>query len=230
MATLNIQNAQKKILGGVQFQPPNLVPGSVPDCRRFSLAEFQLATRNFNGGLVIGRGGFGKVYKGLIDNGQTTVAVKRLKLSSRQGAHEFLTEIETLSQLRHINLVSLFGYCSELREMILAYEHMVCGTLADHLYKLGRYNSNHSSLIWKQRLNICVGAARGLDYLHTGHRVIHRDIKASNILLDENFVAKVSDFGLAKPEDRLFELWSLLCSSKKQQDRERGMAAGDGDV
>ncbi|XP_047961332.1 putative receptor-like protein kinase At5g39000 [Salvia hispanica] len=172
-------------------------------CRRFSLAEIQLATRNFDSGLLIGRGGFGKVYKGFIDRGQTTVAVKRLKSNSRQGALEFLTEIETLTELRHINLVSLIGYCSELREMILVYEFMISGTLADHLYKLGRYNSNHSSLIWKQRLDICVGAARGLEYLHTGHRVIHRDIKASNILLDENFVAKVSDFGLAKPEDRL---------------------------
>ncbi|KAG6398404.1 hypothetical protein SASPL_139864 [Salvia splendens] len=172
-------------------------------CRRFSLADIQLATRNFDVGLLIGRGGFGNVYKGFIDRGQTTVAVKRLKSNSRQGALEFLTEIETLTELRHINLVSLIGYCSELREMILVYEYMICGTLADHLYKLGRYNSNHSSLIWKQRLDICVGAARGLEYLHTGHRVIHRDIKASNILLDENFVAKVSDFGLAKPEDRL---------------------------
>ncbi|XP_047958139.1 putative receptor-like protein kinase At5g39000 [Salvia hispanica] len=172
-------------------------------CRRFSLAEIQLATRNFDSGLLIGRGGFGKVYKGFIDRGQTTVAVKRLKSNSRQGALEFLTEIETLTELRHINLVSLIGYCSELREMILVYEFMISGTLADHLYKLGRYNSNHSSLTWKQRLDICVGAARGLEYLHTGNRVIHRDIKAANILLDENFVAKVSDFGLAKPEDRL---------------------------
>ncbi|KAL8471784.1 hypothetical protein ACS0TY_029130 [Phlomoides rotata] len=171
-------------------------------CRRFSLSEMQSATRNFSDGLIIGRGGFGKVYKGLIDKEQHTVAIKRLKSNSNQGAREFLMEIETLSELRHINLVSLIGYCSEGREMILVYEYMACGTLADHLYKLARHRSNCPSLSWKQCLDICIGAARGLDYLHTGHRVIHRDVKASNILLDDNFVAKVSDFGLAKAEDR----------------------------
>ncbi|KAG8384595.1 hypothetical protein BUALT_Bualt04G0134200 [Buddleja alternifolia] len=171
-------------------------------CRRFSLAEIQLATRNFSDALVIGMGGFGKVYKGLVDKGQETVAIKRLKSTSRQGAHEFFTEIETLSELRHVNLVSLIGYCNEHGEMILVYEYMACGTLADHLYKLAKDNNSCSSLTWKQRLNICIGAGRALDYLHTGHRVIHRDVKASNILLDENFEAKVSDFGLAKPEDR----------------------------
>ncbi|KAK6129125.1 hypothetical protein DH2020_037129 [Rehmannia glutinosa] len=171
-------------------------------CRRFSLVEIQLATRNFSDALLIGRGGFGKVYKGLIDRGQTTVAVKRLKSNSMQGAHEFLMEIETLSELRHVNLVSLIGYCNERREMILVYDYMASGTLADHLYKLPRESNNTSSLTWKQRLNICIGAGRGLDYLHTGHGVIHRDVKTSNILLDDNFIAKVSDFGLAKHEDR----------------------------
>ncbi|KAL9158575.1 hypothetical protein ABFS82_08G077700 [Erythranthe guttata] len=171
-------------------------------CRRFSLAEIRSATENFSRALVIGRGGFGKVYRGLIDNGREYVAIKRLKSNSKQGKHEFLTEIETLSELRHINLVSLIGYCSERREMILVYEYMASGTLSDHLYKLEREGFSCSSLTWKQRLNICIGAGRGLDYLHTGHGVIHRDVKSSNILLDENFVAKVSDFGLAKHESR----------------------------
>lgn len=170
-------------------------------CRRFSLAEIQLATRNFSDGLLIGRGGFGKVYKGLIDKGQMTVAVKRLKSNSQQGASEFLTEVEVLSELRHINVISLIGYCNEQKEKILVYEYMPRGTLADHLYKYARDNRNYSSLTWKQRLNICIGAARGLDYLHTGHRVIHRDVKASNILLDESFIPKLSDFGLAKHEN-----------------------------
>ncbi|KAI3454340.1 hypothetical protein Pfo_011003 [Paulownia fortunei] len=168
-------------------------------CRRFSLAEIQLATRNFSDANLIGKGGFGKVYKGLIDKGREPVAIKRQKSNSKQGAHEFLTEIETLTELRHVNLVSLIGYCNERGAMILVYEYMACGTLADHLYKLARNSDdNCSSLTWKQRLTICIGAGRGIDYLHTGHSLIHRDVKASNILLDENFVAKVSDFGLAK--------------------------------
>ncbi|KAK4477588.1 hypothetical protein RD792_016824 [Penstemon davidsonii] len=171
-------------------------------CRRFSLAEIKSATKNFSDAFFIGKGGFGIVYKGLIDNGRETVAIKRLKSNSSQGQREFWTEIETLSELRHINLVSLIGYCNEHREMILVYEYMTCGTLADHLYKLAKVSRENSSLTWKQRLNICIGAGQGLDYLHTGQRIIHRDVKTSNILLDENFISKVSDFGLAKPEDR----------------------------
>ncbi|KAL0383855.1 UNVERIFIED_CONTAM: putative receptor-like protein kinase [Sesamum radiatum] len=169
-------------------------------CRRFSLAEIQSATENFNDAFVIGKGGFGKVYKGLVDKGKQTVAIKRLKSNSRQGKREFWTEIEILSELRHVNLVPLIGYCNEHLEMILVYEYMPFGTLADHLYKLARKTNIFSLSLWKQRLSICIGAGRGLDYLHTGHGIIHRDVKASNILLDENFVAKVSDFGLAKTE------------------------------
>ncbi|XP_042025929.1 receptor-like protein kinase FERONIA [Salvia splendens] len=172
-------------------------------CRRFSLAEIQSATKNFSGRLLIGRGGFGKVYIGFIDNGRETVAIMRLKSDSRQGKHEFLTEIETLCELRHINLVSQIGYCSYQREMILVYEYMPSGTLADHLHEYAREGKDSCSLTWKQRLDICIGTARGLEYLHTGNRIIYHDVKASNILLDENLIAKVSDFGLAKHEDRI---------------------------
>ncbi|KAL3812994.1 hypothetical protein ACJIZ3_014262 [Penstemon smallii] len=167
-------------------------------CRCFSLAEIRLATKDFNDAVVIGKGGFGKVYKGCIGNGQEIVAIKRLKSNSKQGKREFWTEIESLSELRHVNLVSLIGYCNEHGEMIIVYEYMPNGTLADHLYRLARKNQKYSFLSWEERLNICIGAGRGIDYLHTGHGVIHRDIKSSNILLDECFVAKVSDFGLAK--------------------------------
>lgn len=171
-------------------------------CRRFLLDDILLATNHFDDALVIGQGGFGKVYKGVIDNGTITVAIKRLNRTSRQGAPEFWTEVEMLSKFRHSHLVSLIGYCNNCNEMILIYEYMIQGTLAHHLHKIGENGNNNSSLPWVRRLKICIGAARGLDYLHTGtdiqHRVIHRDVKSSNILLDENWAAKISDFGLSK--------------------------------
>ncbi|PWA90535.1 protein kinase C, alpha/beta/gamma type, Ephrin receptor type-A /type-B [Artemisia annua] len=172
-----------------------LWPGQV--CRHFTLHEIKSATRNFNKKLVIGRGGFGDVYKAKIKNGSTnaTVAMKRLDLQSSQGAPEFWAEVEMLSKLCHYNLVSLIGYCNDEREMVLVYEYMQHGTLEDQLRRAEK-------LSWLQRLRICIEAARGLDYLHTGtgtrYGMIHRDVKTSNILLDENLTAKISDFGLAK--------------------------------
>ncbi|XP_027104833.2 receptor-like protein kinase FERONIA [Coffea arabica] len=187
-----------------------------PACRCFSLAEIVLATQNFSDAFVIGRGGFGKVYKAYIPAIQEIVALKRLHWSSRQGAHEFWTEIETLSKLRHIHLVSLIGYCNESQEMILVYEYIPRGTLADNLYKMSRKGNDIAPLSWEQRLRICIGAARGLEYLHNGteYGVIHRDVKDSNILLDENFVAKISDFGLSKLE-RLTQSKSYVSTKVK---------------
>ncbi|TKY69521.1 Receptor protein kinase FERONIA [Spatholobus suberectus] len=149
-------------------------------CTHFSMREMKVATGDFDEALLIGTGGFGSVYKGSFDGGATYVAIKRSNPMSE-----------------HNNLVSLLGYCNEDGEMILVYDLMANGTLYDHLHLR---QGDQPPLSWIQRLEICIGVARGLQYLHTGtkHRIIHRDIKTTNILLDHNWVPKISDFGLSK--------------------------------
>ncbi|KAK9067872.1 hypothetical protein SSX86_011983 [Deinandra increscens subsp. villosa] len=155
------------------------------------------ATNNFDPTRVIGGGGFGKVYKGELSSpvGQITVAFKQLDRRFGQGNIEFWKEVMMLSKYKHENLISLMHFCIEGDEMILVYEYASRGSL-------DRYLSDASTLSWIQRLKICLGTARGLRFLHdpkgTQQRVLHRDIKSSNILLDENWTAKVSDFGLSK--------------------------------
>ncbi|GJR18326.1 probable receptor-like protein kinase isoform X1 [Tanacetum coccineum] len=143
---------------------------SAQPSRRFTIAEIQSATNNFDDELVIGQGGFGKVYKGQISIEESShfVAIKRLDSMSNQGAAEFKAEIQMLSKLRHCNLVSLIGYCDDIKEMILVYVYMPRGTLYDHLHKV-----TDTPLSWIQRLKIAIGAARGLDYLHTGFGTQH---------------------------------------------------------
>ncbi|TXG59357.1 hypothetical protein EZV62_013930 [Acer yangbiense] len=171
---------------------------------KIPFSEILEATQNFNNKFLIGEGGFGKVYKGILKSG-VKVAVKRSDSKHGQGLPEFQTEVLLLSRIRHRNLVSLIGYCNEGSEMILVYEFMAKGALRDHLYSLNEYDNSEKSmtqpkLSWSQRLQICIGSAQGLHYLHSGSDggITHRDVKSTNILLDENYVAKVADFGLSR--------------------------------
>ncbi|KAJ0586643.1 putative protein kinase RLK-Pelle-CrRLK1L-1 family [Helianthus annuus] len=181
--------------------------------RLIELSEIHKATANFDESLVIGKGGFGKVYKGNMINGESllAVAIKRLASESRQGAAEFEAEVKMLSTLRHRNIVSLIGCCIHEQEKILVYEYMSKGSLSDHLHKRG------TSLSWLRRLNICLDAGRGLSYLHNNvavdYGVIHRDFKSENILLHESWTAKVSDFGLSKacPTNQLSDYVNASC-------------------
>ncbi|ONM36854.1 Leucine-rich repeat protein kinase family protein [Zea mays] len=160
----------------------------------FTFDEMAVATRDFDISAQVGQGGYGKVYRGNLADG-TTVAIKRAHEDSLQGSKEFCTEIELLSRLHHRNLVSLVGYCDEEDEQMLVYEFMPNGTLRDHLSA-----KTERPLSFGQRVHIALGAAKGLLYLHTEANppIFHRDVKASNILLDSKFVAKVADFGLSR--------------------------------
>ncbi|RWV83698.1 hypothetical protein GW17_00054663 [Ensete ventricosum] len=162
----------------------------------FSYIELKSATDSFHPRNKIGRGGFGTVYKGILRNG-VIVAVKVLSADSRQGVREFLTEIDVITNNKHSNLVELIGCCVEGSNRILVYEYLENGSLDRAL--LGS-NSDAVKLNWDIRSAICMGIARGLVYLHEELQppVVHRDIKASNILLDSNFLPKIGDFGVAK--------------------------------
>ncbi|KAH7665636.1 Non-specific serine/threonine protein kinase protein [Dioscorea alata] len=161
-----------------------------------TLSQIRAATGNFNPENKIGEGGFGPVYKGVLSDG-TVIAVKQLSAKSRQGNREFINEIGMISALQHPNLVKLFGCCVERNQLLLIYEYMENNSLANALFGL---KNNQLKLDWQTRRRICLGIARGLAYMHEESmlKIVHRDIKATNILLDEDFNAKISDFGLAK--------------------------------
>ncbi|KAJ6691630.1 TYROSINE KINASE FAMILY PROTEIN [Salix purpurea] len=171
--------------------------------KSFSFTDLKNATKNFRSETLLGEGGFGCVFKGWIDlntfaptkpGSGVVVAVKRLKPESFQGHKEWLTEVTYLGQLHHENLVKLIGYCSESDNRLLVYEFMPKGSLEQHLFRKGV-----QPITWTTRMNIALDVARGLSFLHgLDANVIYRDLKASNVLLDSDYNAKLSDFGLAR--------------------------------
>ncbi|RWW89836.1 hypothetical protein BHE74_00001109 [Ensete ventricosum] len=160
----------------------------------FTYDELAVATNGFSGDNLLGQGGFGYVYKGVLPN-RKEVAVKQLKSGSGQGEREFQAEVEIISRVHHRHLVSLVGYCIAGSQRMLVYEFVSNDTLERHLHGKGI-----PTMDWATRLKIAVGSAKGLAYLHEDchPRIIHRDIKTANILLDDKFEAMVADFGLAK--------------------------------
>ncbi|CAL1373147.1 unnamed protein product [Linum trigynum] len=166
----------------------------------FTLFELETITKSFRSDYILGEGGFGTVYKGYIDENvrvglkSLPVAVKVLNKEGLQGHREWLTEVNFLGKLRHPNLVKLIGYCCEDDHRLLVYEFMFRGSLENHLFRKAAV-----PLSWATRMMIALGAAKGLAFLHNSERpVIYRDFKTSNILLDSDYTAKLSDFGLAK--------------------------------
>ncbi|XP_052165324.1 probable LRR receptor-like serine/threonine-protein kinase At1g56130 [Oryza glaberrima] len=163
----------------------------------FSNAELKLATENFSSQNMVGEGGYGQVYKGKLPDGRV-IAVKQLSQSSHQGKSEFVTEVATISAVQHRNLVKLHGCCIDSNTPLLVYEYLENGSLDRALFASKSFN-----LDWPIRFEIVLGVARGLTYLHeeSSVRIVHRDIKASNVLLDTDLTPKISDFGLAKLYD-----------------------------
>ncbi|KAL3741640.1 hypothetical protein ACJRO7_017149 [Eucalyptus globulus] len=165
--------------------------------RKFTYKDLVVATNNFAIERLLGEGGFGRVFEGYLTSMSINVAIKKINPGSRQGIKEYATEVKTISRLRHRNLVQLIGWCHEKKELLLIYEFMSNGSLDSHLFK------ERSFLPWEKRYKIVIGIASALLYLHEEweQRVVHRDIKSSNIMLDSDFNAKLGDFGLARLVD-----------------------------
>ncbi|KAL1539934.1 putative serine/threonine-protein kinase PBL3 isoform X1 [Salvia divinorum] len=164
---------------------------SLRDARRFGMDELSAATKNFSDKSLIGQGKFGEVYKGLLHDGILVALKKR----PAPPTHEFIEEVRYLSSIQHRNLVTLLGYCQENDVQILVYEYIPNGSVSVHLY--GASQVSQEKLEFKHRLQIALGAAKGLAHLHSlSPRLIHKDFKTANVLVDENFIAKVADAGL----------------------------------
>ncbi|KAI6690658.1 hypothetical protein NL676_027486 [Syzygium grande] len=206
-ASAGSENGKSPAAGGVAADeaPAAAKAGEVMthSLKMYSLSELKSATRNFRPDTMLGEGGFGRVFKGWVDEKTLApakvgsgmpVAVKKSNPDSDQGLREWQSEVEFLGKFSHPNLVRLVGYCWEDNQFLLVYECMQRGSLENHLFRRGA-----EPLPWDVRLKIAIGAARGLDFLHTSEKnVIYRDFKSSNILLDADYNAKLSDFGLAK--------------------------------
>lgn len=203
----NLSSLSSKVSSG-SIPPTPRSEGEIlksSNLKSFSFAELKTATRNFRPDSVLGEGGFGSVFKGWIDEHSLAatkpgtgivIAVKRLNQEGLQGHKEWLAEINYLGQLHHPNLVKLIGYCLEDEHRMLVYEFMPKGSMENHLFRRGSY---FQPLSWSIRMKVALGAAKGLAFLHNAEtKVIYRDFKTSNILLDSNYNAKLSDFGLAR--------------------------------
>lgn len=174
---------------------------------RYTYQELKKATKNFRDRELLGCGGFGKVYKGTLPSSETQVAIKRISQDSKQGLREFVAEIASIGRLRHRNLVQLLGWCRCRSDLLLVYDFMANGSLDSFLF-----DQPKTVLNWEQRFNVIKGVASGLLYLHEGYEqvVIHRDVKASNVLLDSELNGRLGDFGLA----RLHEHGSNLTTTR----------------
>ncbi|GLJ54816.1 hypothetical protein SUGI_1177310 [Cryptomeria japonica] len=168
--------------------------------RKFSYAVLRAATKNFSNDQMLGKGGFGQVYRGILSPSKENVAVKRISQGSKQGQKEYISEVSIISKLRHRNLVQLQGWCHEKGRLLLVYEFLPNGSLDKYLFGEKR----KGDLNWERRYSIACDIASALLYLHEGwdQRVVHRDIKASNVMLDGEFKAKLGDFGLARLVER----------------------------
>ncbi|CAM0952907.1 unnamed protein product [Alopecurus aequalis] len=171
------------------------IKGGMPS---FTYKDLAAATEGFSDRMLLGKGGFGRVYKGVLPTTKQHVAIKRVSPESKQGKKEFIAEIAILGHVRHRNLVQLLGYCRYKKELLLVYDYMPNGSLERYLY-----DKNTPTLDWAQRFRIIKGIASSVVYLHEDWEqvIIHRDIKASNVLLDDDINGRLGDFGLARLHD-----------------------------